>query len=363
MSFQEESIGFLEKVNAHLSPLSGKRNRKLRFDSKFKDEAIELLKASFRRRMKEPKQIISLYEEILSSGLGEYIEAHLREYVNELMIDIYLHQDCDRILRSIMGNRVLKEIAMRAPLVPGLISIGNERNYYLFSNLWDIGVPKDAKGILSIAYSIAEKIWELIQLDDTKLESQRVIMHFVKYFGTLSNVDKITCACTVLKIFNSNLIKALDDYDDRSANMVNISVVFRRLKGFLELLRNFRKLRLDDLSLIPLFDHDVKAPLVFGDKYLKQHEQFNDLLIKIEEQANISCAPLKEEEVLELLLEMIVLDKVLDKTLYEKLRKSIGSVSKCKIIETLGVDLLKEQYLKCHFFKSIIRTKYIFEVL
>ncbi|GAB3194089.1 hypothetical protein ABID22_000337 [Pontibacter aydingkolensis] len=357
MSFQEENAVFINKVIVQLAYVSGRKNKKRLFDQKIKDEALKLINISYRRRVKEPKQVIHFYEDVLNSEIGVYVKEHLCEYI----VDVYLEANCDRILEEIKMNSELCKLAASSSIIPDLILEVNG-NDYLYRKLKEVGVPQEARFPYSIAYSLADTICRIINQVRPTVELETVLTHFIKYYNSLDRENKRICANTFLKTFNNYLSDLLSCQIQQSKS-VGITEKFQKLKKFLGLVRDFKSKRILDYSSIPLLDFDAKEHITLGDKYLEQHRVFSSLLKKIEEHVKSLDIPLHEDEVLELLLEIAVLEKTLTNIMDNRLLKSMVSVSKFKIIETLGVDFLKDQYTRNYLFKEVIRSKYIFEAL
>lgn len=362
MGFKEVNGDFIKQVTLQLAYVPGGKNKKDRFESIFKDAAIEKIRAYYKENAKGNAGLLEFYNEVLDTNLGILLEQPFKEFLSEFLVDIYLDPDCELNIKKIRENKIIARMASESSLLPDLVTYNGDIKKYLFSNMVRVGVSEGASGILSISYSFAETIWEFMNEQNRHVNMERLLIHFTKYFIFLNLEDRKTCGTTLLKVLNSFISAYLDNEHDNIVQK-DIKAVHQKFEQFMIMLLRFKSKRVLDLSYVPLLDIQVKNPVILGSKYIEQHQLFHLNLKLLNERIVGFSEPLPKDVALELLLKIAVLENKLSKPEEAQLLNSIGSINKKDIIGAIGIDILKELSIKDKLFKNIISKKYIHEAM
>ncbi|WP_299989305.1 hypothetical protein [uncultured Pontibacter sp.] len=362
MGFKEVNRDFIKQVTLQLAYVPGGRNKRDRFEGIFQDAAIERIRSYYKEYAKDMAGLGELYNEILDTNLGILLEQPFKEFLSELLVDIYLDPECELKIKKLRENNTVARMASMSSLLPDLVIYNGHIKDFVFANMVTVGVSKGASGILSISYSFAETIWEFMNEQNQHVHIEGLLIHFTKYFSLLSQEDRKICGITFLKVLNNFISTFLENEHDNIVDK-DYRTVHQKFEEFMIMLLRFKSKRILDLSYVPLFDIQVRNPIILGSKYLEQHQLFHLNLKLLNERVVGLSKLLSKDDTLELLLKIAVLEKKLSKPEEAQLLKSIISINKKDIINTLGIDTLKESKYMDNFFKNIIRKKYIYEAI
>lgn len=351
MSFKEVNSDFINKVNAQLTSYSSGEKRRDEFLRIFKDSAIERIRIYYRREVNDIAYLPSFNCEVLQTQLGNLLKQPFRAFMSELIVDIYLEQECDILLNRIRNNSDIRSLFNGITQLPDILEYQSETADYLSYKLSQISKRKEATGKLARASYLASKMWEFAMNDSTaKLEE--VLTHFTKYYLSLGEIDKQDFARAFLIYLNELLLNLSRGRE---------GTIHVKLIGLLKMVREFRSKRKLDISLAPLFDHDAIEPKYLGQKYLDEHKKFINSIKMIEQRQAFINKVIPEGEILKLLQELINSNRVLPKLHEDIVMRSLLKLDKKRILEAVGESNLHK--LTSSFLKNFIRRKYIYEVI
>ncbi|MBJ6119004.1 hypothetical protein JAO76_12425 [Pontibacter sp. BT310] len=342
--FSTSNKYFLLNLHKELGKLS-EHESILAFNEKFKNQAFERIHKSYSETKYTERT--SFYEDVLEH-VGKFV-------VEELLIDIYLEDECDHIIERISERlSILKNQISKNAFLLGLMDSSSCSNFLKDELAKCIGVTEvDWHNTNQNSHPTIKKFAAGInaalinQEGELKLRSN--LVHFIKYWTSLKSRRENRNDKAILLIYLINTF--VNSHQDS---------ICLDLKKVVEELRISRFSKLDS---VPLLNLDTGESEIFPVGY---HKLKRKLLEKLEQISFLRLA-LTPTEVLGFIKEYVNKhDEINSSAHYEGVKaKIIGElhrVDKLYILNTIGLGVLCQMYQKDDFMNNIIRRRYIIEV-
>lgn len=344
MSFISNNQYFLQHLRKELAKVSEQEAVEL-FNTKYKEQAFTRIIDGYRKIHSSAERII-YYSEVIEQ-LGPYV-------INELIVDIYLEEDCNQILQKVSGKlNTLGADLSKDIFLPTLLSLSC--NSFLNDELRkNIGASEQDlhntnQNLHPIIRKFTDRINALLIKPTGEPELRILLIHFMKFWCSLpERINRNDKAILLLHHLNSFLV----------TEQINICQHLRRIVA------DLNDYRLKDPIAIPLLNLDKGETDQLPPGYYILRERLLNRLVHIEFM-NQSLSP---EKALNTLMECMSIGKGPDdlchqEAVREKILSIAHTIKKEDLLIRLGLDKLKEKYQKDEFIKKLIRKKYLYEAL
>ncbi|GAB3194092.1 hypothetical protein ABID22_000336 [Pontibacter aydingkolensis] len=345
MMFSDSNKYFLQNSRQELSKLN-KDEALSTFNEKFKEQAFERIQRSYSEITHAER--FSFYEDVLEH-LGDYV-------VDELIIDIYLEDECDQILKRVIKRLSILESRLPQSFVLSGLLNASSCNCFLKEELTKcIGITEvDLHNTNQNSHPIIKKF--AISINSSLLNSKgeaelrRLLIHFIKFWSLPNS-----------KRGNRNdkgilLLHLINTFIESQQNNLCLNLK--------EVVADLNKYRLKDLVAVPLLNLDKGKSDNLPVGYFILKERLQEKL----EHISFLKQAITPNDTLEFLKEYIVKHNKTNnsahfKALKAKVISEVHKVKKEDILKIIGIEALINKYQADEFLSKIIRRKYIIEVI